>query len=60
MITDDLNVKNFQCLFQVLDFEDCSKRFFELNYSWDHYKDHNNVVDIKKQYNAFLTMKQKT
>ena len=32
-VTDDSNVKNFLCLSQVLDFEDCSKRLLELSYS---------------------------
>ena len=32
-VTDDSNVKNFLCLSQVLDFEDCSKRLLESSYS---------------------------
>ena len=32
-VTDDLNVKNFLCLSQVLDFENCSKKLLKLYYS---------------------------
>ena len=32
-VADDSNVKNFLHLFQVLDFENCSKKLLELCYS---------------------------
>ena len=59
-VADDLNVKNFLCLLQVLNFEDCSKKLLKSYYSWDCCEDYNNVINIKKQYDVFLTMKQET
>ena len=59
-VTDDLNVKNFLCLSQVLDFESCSKKLLESCYSWDCCEDYDNVINIEKQHDVFLTVKQET
>ena len=59
-VVNDSNVKNFLCLFQVLDFEDCSKKLLESCYSWGCCEDYNNVINIEKQYDVFLTVKQET
>ena len=59
-VTDNSNVKNFLHLSQVLDFEDCSKKLLESCYSWGCCEDYNNVINIKKQHDVFLTVKQKT
>ena len=59
-VTDDSNVKNFLHLSQVLDFESCSKRLLKLCYSWDCCEDYNNVINIEKQHDVFLTVKQET
>ena len=59
-VVNDSNVKNFLCLLQVLDFESCSKKLLELCYSWDCCEDYDNVINIEKQHDVFLTVKQET
>ena len=58
-VVSDLNVKNFLHLPQVLDFESCSKRLLESGDGWDCCRDYDNVINIEKQHDVLLTMKQK-
>jgi len=60
VIVCDLNVKNFLCFFQVLNFENMHKSSLESVNIWQICKDCNNVIYIEKQHDFFDAVKKKT